>query len=197
MTRRLTSTALWSVAAALVLGACGVGAEDEARPVPVTERVPTSSPTELPVDPDEADTIAATVYLVDHDGLLHPVSRSVPAHADPAAHLKAVLASVLEGPTATEIDAGLRSAVPASVSLNGVSVTDGVVAIDVSRGFESVGGGEELLASAQLVLAVTAVPGVDRARLLLDGTPSRVPVPGGSLVTGPVTRGDYLELLAS
>lgn len=179
------------------LAACGIDAEDRARAVDLPDPVETSLPSSDTDGHVDADAVAATVYLVDDDGLLHPANRSVPASDDPSIHLTAVIDAVLDGPTADELDRGLRSAVPAGVVANGVTVGDGLATIDLSRAFERVGGSEELLASAQLVLAVTAVPGVERARLLLDGEPSRLPRPDGSLVAEAVTRGDYLALLAS
>lgn len=194
MTRRWPAVL---VTVLVLMAACGVDAEDQSRTVTLPDPVdPTASEAETPED-DPADAVAATVYLVDNDGLLHPASRSIPATDDPAVHLTAVVNAVIDGPSGAEVATDLRSAIPVSVELNSINVSDGVAAVDVSRAFESVGGPEELLATAQLVLTVTAVPGVDAVRLLLDGVPSRLPMPGGSLVTEPVVRASYLELLAS
>ena len=63
-----------------------------------------------------------------------------------------------------------------------------------------IGGREEILASAQLVLTLTAT-GVDRVAIHLEGLPVALPLPDGVLwtdqviLTDPVTFTDYQVLV--
>ncbi len=101
---------------------------------------------------------------------------------------------LLAGPTAQEEAAGLRTAIPASSVVRQVSVAEGVATVDVSPEFAGVGGQEEIMAIAQLVLTLTA-RGVERVTIHLEGLPVALPLPNGVLVTDPVGFDDYQVLI--
>ena len=70
-----------------------------------------------------------------------------------------------------------------------------VVTIGVSREFTEVAGGNQLLATAQVVFTVTEFPGVEAVRITADGSPVEVPTDDG-LTDEPVGRDDYASVAA-
>jgi hypothetical protein len=77
---------------------------------------------------------------------------------------------LVAGPTQTELKQGFRTYVPAGTPVRRVSMTDGVATIDLGHRFASGRDAESLLARlSQLVRTVTALKGVGKVRLLIDG----------------------------
>jgi lipoprotein-anchoring transpeptidase ErfK/SrfK len=86
------------------------------------------------------------------------------------ADAEAAVAALLAGPTAAERRRGIRSQVPSGVPLRDVSVSRGVATVDLGERFASGTGAASLSARlAQLVLTVTAAPGVKTVRVLVKG----------------------------
>jgi spore germination protein GerM len=103
---------------------------------------------------------------------------------------------LFEGTTEPEERASLRSAVPPGTRLIDLAVDGNTVRIDLNPAFASVGGEEETLAVAQIVLTATGTLGVDRVLFQLEGVPTAVPVAGGALSTAPVGADDYAPLVS-
>jgi CheY-like chemotaxis protein len=141
---------------------------------------------ELEVVPDEG----ASMYLVRGERLI-PVTRDLPGPPD----LTAIVASLLDGPTDPEMRSQLRTAIPAGTRTLDVEVEGDIAYVDLSREFATVGGQEEILAIAQIVLTLTAVDGVEWVGFLLNGVATNVPLPDGALSEAPVAGRDYLELV--
>jgi spore germination protein GerM len=152
----------------------------------VTPAVP--PPPEVAATGPSASLRPVRIFLVT-GGQLIDVPRSTPAPG-----LEETLRLLLEGPTAAEISAGVRSAIAAGTELRSATLEAGSAVVDLSRAFLDLGGEEQILAVAQLVLTATAVPGVDRVRFALDGEDLEVPRADGTLVRGPLTAGDYAAL---
>lgn len=133
---------------------------------------------------------AVSIYLVRDDRLVH-VTRDLPSPAQ----LPDVLESLVSGETDPEDRAGLRSSIPIGTELREVTEEGGVARIDLSSDFAVVGGRQELLAVAQVVLTATGIEGVDAVVFELEGTPTDVPTPSGALADHPVTAEDYTTLL--
>jgi spore germination protein GerM len=109
---------------------------------------------------------------------------------------KAAIGSLLAGPTPSEQGAGLVSAVPAGVRLNGVSIKDKVAVVDVSSGFGSGGGSLSMhLRLGQVVYTMTQFPTVDRVELRLDG--QKVTALGGEglLIQKALSRTEWANLM--
>jgi hypothetical protein len=169
--------------------ACGVsaGAPETLPGGVVTPAVPPSPPEAAAPGPS-ASLRPVRIFLVTGSQLIDvPRSTSAPG-------LEGTLKVLLEGPTAAEIAAGIRSAIAPGTQLRSARLEAGGAVVDLSRTFVDLGGEEQILAVAQLVLTATAVPGVDRVRFALDGAELEVPGADGTLVRGPLTAGDYAPL---
>jgi spore germination protein GerM len=166
------------VAAALVTG-CGVQAQDTA------EAVATGAPTATQsANGDQQAGPRLTVFLV-RDTTLTPVERRIDA-ATPAAALD----QVVEGPTRAEAGAGIRTALsPEVVGVEEV-LPNGTTTVSVTRGFAGITGGNQLLATAQVVWTLTELSTVERVRFTVEGLPVEVPTDAG-LSADPVNRDDF------
>lgn len=96
------------------------------------------------------------------------VQREIPATRAVAT---ATLEAWLKGPTCAEKKRRIRSSIPEGTRLRGVSISDGVATVDLSRHFERTGLGTvyEGLLLEQLAWTITQFPNVDRALLKIDG----------------------------
>jgi hypothetical protein len=130
----------------------------------------------------------ATLFLVGA-GCVVPVERTLPQPG-----LGPTLTRLLDGPLEDEVAAGLRTAIPPESELLSVRQAGGTAMIDLSGTFVEVGGQEQILAVAQLVLTATSVPGIERARFALEGSSVEVPTADGTLVPGPLTADDYAAI---
>ena len=111
------------------------------------------------------------LYFPAQDGrLLVPVSRTVYSSDDVAT----AVFEFLRGPKA---DSGLEMPLPEDTQLLGVSVKDGVVTINFSKGFTQIAeqsdGGVQAMRA--LMLTCTRYPGVKRVKILVDGEPYEMP----------------------
>ena len=111
------------------------------------------------------------LYFPAQDGrLLVPVSRTVYSSDDVAT----AVFEFLRGPKA---NSGLETPLPEDTQLLGVSVKDGVVTINFSKGFTQIAeqsdGGVQAMRA--LMLTCTRYPGIKRVKILVDGEPYEMP----------------------
>ncbi len=124
------------------------------------------------------------VYLV-RDGHLVPVPRTGRSVAD-------ALGALSAGPTDLDVDAELRSSVPAlPVHVVGGQDPD-VVTIAVPAGFATLPARDQFLAAGQLVWTATGLCCATQVHVLLGGHPLPVPTDRGP-TTRPLHRADYLS----
>lgn len=166
------------------IAACGVPLQE--RPVELEIR---TAPTETP--PPSDGPLSLTIYLI-RDGRLHGVSRQTDETS-----LGAAVARLVEGPTASEADAGLTTAL-LSQSFSVDRVEDiisgtGTVTVGATDDFTEVSGDDQRLATAQLVWTVTENEPFDRVRVTLGGTALRLPTDVGNGGYA-VTRTDYRSI---
>ena len=203
-----------------LLAACGNGASPVATitspttteampPTTTAASEPTTTaagtpPTTAPADTTSPPTTAApatalTVFFLSNQGgnaarqgpFLIPVHRTVAATPGLA---RAAIEELLGGTERDEAAAGIDTAVPETTLLLGVSITEGVATVDLTRDFESGGGTTSMFARlAQLVYTVTQFPTVDAVELLLDGEPVEVFSGEGIVIDGPLTRDAFLD----
>ncbi len=171
---------------AVMLFGCGIPVEDRARPVPA-DMIPSSLPGQGPAasTPGDRGSASADIFLV-RDARLVRVGRQP---WDPPS-LEGAITTLLRGPTAAELAEGVRTAVTRPVRLAG-TVAAGVPLIDVTDSVADVEAEEQILALAQLVFTLTALPGVDGVSFALDGRLVEVPTGDGALKRGPIRRDDF------
>lgn len=185
------------VIVAVLMAVAGCGISPDQAPSDVDLRVDPTIPLGTPASPSDGDDrveVRADVYFVSDDQHVVPVVRSV-GGVEPVAQISEVVRMLIEGPDPKEASSGLRSAVPSTTSILGVTLDDGMASIDLTDAFASVGGREELLAVGQLVLTVTSITDVDQLSIELNGRPIAVPLPDGALTDAPVSMPQYTSLL--
>ena len=183
------------VAVGAVVAACGVPTDDEPRAietrnVPFALLAPTAEATTT-TQPSTTATERATIYLADADGKLRAVRRSVASPATPARVLQALLA----GPSDDEADS-YSTAITSDTELLSVDGPDnGLVIVDLSRQLLDITGRSQILALAQVVFTVTALPSVDRVLFKFEGEPAEVQNGNGTLTSSPLGRLSYRDLV--
>ncbi len=167
----------------------GDGGSGSTAPVASTATTPPTA-TDTTTSAQAVETV--TVYYADSDATeLQPETRSVPT-----ANLRAALVELAKGPT----EAGHQNALPAGTAIVGTAVQGGEALVNLSSefttGYPSGGAAAEFAVLAPLVYTATAVPGVDRVRITVDG---QTPSPAGSQYdwTGSFSRADFPGVVAS
>ena len=178
----LLPRAVVAAAVAMALGGCSVAVQDH--PVPWGTG-PLPGDTAVPVAPPPGPQ-TVTVFFVG-SGRLVARTRSVP-NGDP---LHEALAALVAGPGPGSTPEPLHSALPGSIHDLDVTVASGVANVVVPDVFDRMGSDKEILAVAQLVFTVMAVPGITGLRLVAGGAPVELPTETGHLVSRAVTREDY------
>lgn len=108
----------------------------------------------------------------------------------------AAIGELLAGPTKAERASGLQSAIPAGTRLLGISIDRGVATIDLTSEYQSGGGSLSMqVRLGQVVYTLTQFPTVKRVSFRLDGTPVNVFSSEGIVLSHPVGRSDYKDLL--
>ncbi len=133
------------------------------------------------------------IYLVQDGAYAKAVTRAVPGTLDVAAN---AVRALIDGPTASEAEAGLSTAIPQDTLLLGIDISDGVATVDLSQEFEQ-GGGTFGMTSrlAQVVYTLTQFDSVDEVVFWIDGELVTVFSGEGILLEEPVGRSDYESAL--
>lgn len=111
--------------------------------------------------------------------------------------LDTLLQLVLAGPTEGEAQLGLRSQLSTANMVNAVVPFGAMAQVQLGADFASLPGDQQLLAVAQITCTLTTQPDVDRVSFTLAGKDIEVPIEDGSIVSRPVTRADYAQLIAN
>ncbi len=200
----LTAAVMATLMLALFLGSaltgCGSGDDvqdggpatsapstDTTAPADTTTTEPGQATTTVPAE----ETTELRVYFAMGEKV-QPVHRQIPKTEAVAA---AAVEALLEGPTPSEADVGLTTAIPADTLFLGVNIADKVATVDLSKEYES-GGGTLSMAMrlAQVVYTLTQFPTVEAVQFKLDGSPVEVFSGEGIILDQPVGRADYEEL---
>ena len=191
-TKTTLTMALIMVAAGTILAGCGVPAEARAQII-AEDALPfglaatsTTAPHVAVFDPI-ITTESVDLYFTSDKGFVR-VARDV---TTPLFLLNVVDALAAEPNDATN---NFRSAVGPD-DVRGVSVRAGVASVQLDESFLDLPTAEQRLAVAQLVLTLTARPGIGQIDFVVGDEPVQVPRADGTLAKGAVSRDDFLELL--
>ena len=183
-----------------LLAGCGGGdnepqASTPAAPTQTESPRATATPTNTQATATTATTRDVTLYFADADGQkLVEESRSTSATGS---DLRAALVALAEGPAS---GSALLPALPQGTSVVGTDVSDGQALVNLSgefaQGYPSGGAAAEFAVLAALVYTATAVDGVERVRVTVDG---QTPAPAGSQYdwTGTFSRSDFPDVAAT
>ena len=160
--------------ASLTFSACGIPEDSQPSTVdsPIGARTEASS--ELITTGNVREEL---IYLFDEKNLLAPVSREIPSVDLRVTDLINELVADL---SETERDASLSTAVPAGLSLAGVTQEEDVATINFNAGGLEVIEGDELAkALAQIVFTLTETGTLDAIIISINGDIKTWPTPNG------------------
>jgi spore germination protein GerM len=184
-------TALGCLLATLLLAGsgCGFPSQDGAEPLAEDELPVGLRPSATPEPAHSEGAVQATIWLVDGDRLVS-VRHEVPSPAS----AETITEALLDGPTSSEQQRGIRSALPDPAVAVGATSSRGVATVELNESFTEIAPEDQLLAVGQFVLTLTDAPGVGTVTFQIDGEPAAVPLPTGESSDGPVFREQYLDL---
>jgi spore germination protein GerM len=188
------------LAVVLLAGAgCGVPVQGEPTPV-ASGALPyglgSVAPTTTPAPTTEPSAESPHVYFVGPQETLVARSRGV-AGDTLARRLGALMASLQAGPSEEDVLLKLGTALGPGITLHVTGVVDGTATVDIAGTGDLPAGRGSRLASAQIVLTATSMPGVDSVVLTRNGDPVEALLPNGQLTDAPLTAGDYAILLVA
>jgi hypothetical protein len=195
--------AVLALSLGFLAASCGAGdGAESAGPVPSVEETENATTEEVPpatteeegtdTEPEPAGTVTYQVWFQTADGLFvtYRTQPSTPRVGT------AALEALLAGPNAVEEDNGLSTSVPEGTQLLGLTIEDGIAAVDLTSEYESGGGTLSMqMRLAQVVFTLTQFPTVDGVTFSLDGEPIDVLGGEGIIIDHPLTRRDYADLL--
>ncbi len=139
----------------------------DTQPAVTTGPDPTT-PVSTPAAPTTGtDLVDVRIYLL-RDERLAVTHRQV----EGPGVLRNALVELVEGPTASELAAGLHTEIPDGTTLLDVKLADGLATVDLSSEFELGGGSLSMTARvAQVIFTATQFDNVDEVLFWLDGAP--------------------------
>ncbi len=170
----------------LPLVGCGIPVDEGARPLSDDDVRPSlpgqgASPPSVSASPN----VASLELFFVRDSRMVPIRRLAPASS-----IDAAVAALVNGPSAAERRQGVRTALVGPVRLADIDRT-AVPVVDVADSVVQLEGEEQILALAQIVFTLTALPGVSGVSFALSGREVEVPTGDGTLKAGPLRREDF------
>lgn len=175
----------------VALSACGVGTDRFVRDVPEEQRLPLLPDTAL-IEPEAGD---GRIYLVaagdaGQQRLLRSVQRDV--RTTPDALLPEILLLLLmSGPSQSELDVRLTTAIPAGTELLSTRRSGGTLFVDITEQIVDLTGEALTLAVAQIVFTAAELPGVRAVRLRVNGQDQAWPRGDGQTRIGELRVYDF------
>ena len=188
---RRISLAVVALAVALLGAACGIPQDSSPNHLDAADLPASLTSTPTTAARGHPQGVLVEIYFVEADRLVAR-SRVVAGPRD----VTAALGALLDGPTLPEEASGISTAVSSGTTVLAVHVDKAHALIDLSSDFANTGGPDQILAIAQVVYTATWVAPVTSVSFELSDQPVSVPAANGTLVNGPVDRGDYASLLA-
>lgn len=180
------------IALALVVGGCSISAEGAPRDIPVRDRGDLRAAFDQAAG---AATGSGRIYLLSPEVLGQARTlQSVARVGDTAID---AMKALFEGPNTEELQALLRSAIPAGTRLLDVSQQGSQLIVNVSSELQQLTGEALIDGVAQIVLTACEITGVSSVTIAIDGAPQQWPAGNGELQSAPLTRYDFPGIVVS
>lgn len=184
-----------ALSALITLAGCGITAQTTPVPIQPPLGAALHTPTQPPAATDSGHALEA-LYFVKND-LVVLVNR----HVSFPPTVQGIVKDLLAGPNDTESVAGYTSALLGGSVGEHVQISGGNAVVALTTPVADTARNDEVLAYAQLVCTLTALPEIDGVTFTNNGQPVAVPRGDGSLpplITGqtvPLTAADYTDLI--
>ncbi|RNB54355.1 spore gernimation protein [Brevibacillus gelatini] len=187
---------------AVLLSGCGLyGPETETSSIDAPPQVSVDQPNGA-VSPDVAvqgseqavqQTSERTVYLLDANGYVVPVSLTLPKTEGPA---KQVLSYMVKGgPVESMLRGGFSAVLPQGTEVKGLVIKDGVATVDFSKEFKTYEEKDEKKILDAVTRALTEFSNVKTVQIWVNGTPlTEMPVASTPITQLDRSHGVNLEL---
>ncbi|USG64178.1 GerMN domain-containing protein [Brevibacillus ruminantium] len=165
---------------ALLLSGCGLfGPEKEATsidPPPQSEVAVETPGAHSPADAAAGEPVAATqgsaertVYLLDANGYVVPVSLTLPKEEGVAKQVLTYM--VQDGPVQSMLPSGFSAVLPKGTQVKGLVIKDGVATVDFSKEFRKYDDKQEKKIVDAVTRALTEFSNVKSVQIWINGTP--------------------------
>lgn len=145
---------------------------DPATPAPPTATPPPAEPTSTPTATPAPTSVPVAENRVVNVYWLRDTRLAVGGRVVEMPRLASgAIDALLEGPNELEAELGMVSAIPVGTELLGLTISDGVAAVDLSADVEATGLGTsgEIGLVSQIVFTLTQFPAVDAVDIVIDG----------------------------
>jgi germination protein M len=151
----------------------------------------TTVPEQTTTTTEAQDTTTFNIYFSQNEKMC-ATARVVPKTTEVGT---AAVKALLEGPTAEEKAAAMVSNVPDGTTFLGLTITDGIATVNLSKEYASGGGSLSMaMRLAEVVFTLTQFSSVQGVNFELDGEPVEVFGGEGIVLDHPVNRSDYEDL---
>lgn len=150
-------------------------------PAPISSTEPSAGPSAR----------AARVYFVAGEVLIGAVRAPKASAGRPA--LQQLLNELTAGPSASDRRRGLGTALPPATRISVTGLENRVATVDLTVDQPPP---DQTTAVAQIVLTATSLPEITALRITINGAPINPPLVDGAQTDRPLTRDDYVALLA-
>ena len=191
--RHRTVLAVASLIAASTLAAvsgCGITPESTSEPIQPPPGIAVTTPSQAP-DASPSGRTPEYLYLVEDDNIAR-----VTRHVTVTPTIDSVLKDLFAGPDDGETAAGYTSALFGPSVVSSVKTNGGQAVVALAAPVADDARNDIILAYAQLVCTLTALPQITGVTFTNNGQPTSVPRGDGSLSGRPLTAIDYADLLA-
>jgi len=171
-------------------GGCGIMPESKSEPIQPPPGIAVTTPSQTP-DATPSGRTPEYLYLVKDDNIVR-----VTRHVTVTPTIDSVLKDLFAGPDDTETAGGYTSALLGPSVVNSVKIDGGQAVVALAAPVADDARNDVILAYAQLVCTLTALPQITGVTFTNNGEPTSVPRGDGSLSGLPLTAIDYADLLA-
>jgi germination protein M len=173
-------TAVLGVSAMLLAGCSLFGPEKESTSIdpppmsePALEQTPSQAESPLTGEPVPGDAVQATVdrtvYLLDANGYVVPVSLTLPKEEGVA---KQVLSYMVKGgPVENMLPQGFQAVLPEGTKILGMVIKDGTATVDFSKEFKNYDAKNEKKIMDAITRALTEFPTIKNVSIWVSGKP--------------------------